>query len=253
MSMKFVNDTGTVFVREFTPALREPLGLLITMGQPLLFLLLFGSQLDGAVAFGGGVSPWQWFVPGILVMMCLFGPMGAGYNLLIDMMGGAMERMLVTPMNRAAMLIGRTLKESVILLVQAALIIAIAMPMGFRLYPVGVVAGLVLLVVFGVGLGALSFVLAIKAQPSGSLFWIVTQVLMFPLLLLSGVLLPMDAAPAWLRAASVVNPVTHIVDAERALFAGDIADVSVLYGLVSATAIAVVGLVWGTRLMRRGI
>ncbi|GAA3742314.1 ABC-2 type transport system permease protein [Spinactinospora alkalitolerans] len=250
--MKFVRDTATVFSREFTPMLREPLGLVFDMAQPLLFLFLFGSLLDGTPGLGGATS-WQWFVPGILVMMCLFGPMSAGYNLLVELIGGSTERMLVTPLNRTAMLVGRTLKESVILLVQAVLIIAVALPLGFRLHPAGVLAGLALLIVFGVGLGSLSFVLAIKSQPGGTLFYVVTQMLMFPLLLLSGLLLPVDFGPAWLQVLAGLNPVSHIADAQRALFAGRLFDASVLHGALAACAIAAVGLALGNRAMRRGI
>jgi ABC-2 type transport system permease protein len=248
--MKFLRDTATVFAREFTPAVREPIGLVFSMGQPLLFLFLFGSLLTGSAVFGG--ESWQWFVPGILVMMCLFGPMGAGHSLLMELTGGSMERMLVTPLNRTAMLIGRTMKESVVLIAQTILIIGLGMTLGFRLHPAGVLAGIVLLTVFGIGLSALSFVLAIKSQPSGNLFWIVTQTLMFPVVLLSGVLLPMDLGPGWLRTAGALNPISYIVDAERVLFGGEW-NLSVLYGTAAAAAIAAIGLVLGTRTMRRGI
>ncbi|WP_219518209.1 ABC transporter permease [Nonomuraea ceibae] len=244
----FLRDTATVFRREFAPVLREPVGLLFEMGQPLLFLFLFGSLLDGAVG-----SSWQWFVPGILVMMCLSGPMASGYHLLVELIGGSMERMMVTPLNRTAMLVGRTLKEMAILTAQAVLIIVLALPLGFELHPAGVVAGMALLIVFGIGLGALSFVLALKSAPSGTLFYVVTQALLFPMLLLSGVLLPMDSGPAWLRALGDVNPVTHVVDAQRALFAGDLAHPSVLYGAAAAVVIAAAGLVLGNRAMRRGV
>jgi ABC-2 type transport system permease protein len=186
-------------------------------------------------------------------MMCLFGPMGAGHSLLIELTGGSLERMLVTPLNRTAMLIGRTMKESITLLAQAILIIALATALGLRLYPAGMLAALVMLTVFGIGLSALSFVLAIKSQPSGNLFWIVTQTLMFPIVMLSGVLLPMDFGPAWLQAAGSVNPVSYIVDAQRALFSGDFGNMSVLYGTVAAVVIAMAGLLLGTRTMRRGI
>ncbi|GGO68758.1 ABC transporter permease [Nonomuraea cavernae] len=244
----FLRDTATVFTREITPAVREPVGLLFDMGQPLLFLFLFGSLLDGAVG-----SSWQWFVPGILVMMCLSGPMAAGYTLLVDLIGGSMERMLVTPMNRTAMLVGRTMKAMVILLAQAVLIIVLALPLGFQLHPAGVLAGLAMLVALGIGLGALSFVLAIKSAPDGTLFYIVTQVLLFPLLLLSGVLLPIDAGPGWLRVIGHLNPITYIVDAQRALFAGDLTAPSVLYGTAATLVVAVVGLVLGNRAMRQGV
>ncbi|MET0134099.1 MAG: ABC transporter permease [Kibdelosporangium sp.] len=247
--MKFLRDTATVFSREFMPALRDPVGLVFAMGQPLVFLLLFGSLLTEP----SGGSPWQWFVPGILIMMCLSGPMAAGHSLLVELAGGALERMLVTPLSRTAMLVGRTMKESVTLLVQAVLIVALAMALGFRLHVGGVLAGLALLIVFGLGLSALSFVLAIKSQPSGTLFWIVTQTLMFPIVLLSGILLPLDHAPSWLKAAGAVNPVAYLVDAQRALFNGEILTLPVLYGTVTAAGIALLGLVIGARVMRRGI
>ncbi|WP_326642224.1 ABC transporter permease [Streptosporangium sp. NBC_01755] len=249
----FLRDTSTVFSREFVPVLREPLGLLFTMSQPLLFLFLFGPLLTGTQSFGGQDSPWQWFVPGILIMMCLSGPMMAGYSLLVELLGGSMERMLVTPLNRTAMLVGRTMKEFVILLAQAVLIIALAVPLGFRLHLPGVLTGLAILVVFGIGLGSLSFVLAIASSPSGNLFYGVTQLVLFPLMLLSGVLLPMDFGPGWLQVVATLNPVSHIVEAERALFSGRFADTSVLYGTLWACVVAAVGLAMGTRAMRRGI
>ncbi|WP_043625238.1 ABC transporter permease [Nonomuraea candida] len=244
----FLHDTATIFNREFRPSLRNPVGLLFDMGQPLLFLFLFGSLLDGAVG-----SSWQWFVPGILVMMCLTGPMSAGYTLLVELIGGALERLMVTPLNRTAMLVGKTAKAMLTLLVQAVLIIVLALPLGFELHAVGVLAGLVQLVVFGVGLGALSFVLAIKSAPGGTLFYVVSQSVLFPLLLLSGVLLPLETAPAWLRMLGQVNPVTYIVDAQRALFAGDLTAPSVLYGTLAACAVAAIGLLWGNRCLRRGL
>ncbi|MFC4118249.1 ABC transporter permease [Nonomuraea zeae] len=244
----FLRDTTTVFSREFAPVVREPAGLLFEMGQPLLFLFLFGSLLDGAVG-----ASWQWFVPGILVMMCLTGPMGSGYTLLVELIGGSMERLMVTPLNRTAMLVGRTMKEMIILLAQAVLIILLSIPLGFELHVAGVLAGLAQLVVFGVGLGAFSFVLAIKSAPGGTLFYIVSQSIMFPLLLLSGVLLPLETAPGWLRVVGQVNPVTYIVDAQRALFSGDLTAPSVLYGAAAAVAVAAVGLHLGNRAMRKGV
>ena len=246
--MTFLRDTTTVFSREFNPSLRNPTGLLFDMGQPLLFLFLFGSLLDGAVG-----SSWQWFVPGILVMMCLTGPMSTGYTLLVELIGGSMERILVTPLNRTAMLVGKSAKAMLTLLVQAVLIILLALPLGFELHAVGVLAGLTQLMIFGVGLGALSYVLAIKSAPSGTLFYVVSQSVLFPLLLLSGVLLPLETAPAWMRAVAQVNPVTYVVEAQRALFSGDLTHPSILYGTASAIALAALGLHLGNRALRKGL
>ncbi len=245
-----VRDAALVFVREIRPELRAPMGLIFGMIQPLVFLALFGPLLYGMPGVGDG-SPWQWFVPGNLVMIGIFGAGSAGYYVLVESGGGSLERMLVTPLNRAAMMIGRTLKEAVTLLAQAVLIILAVLPFGFRLYPAGVLAGLALLVVTGIGIGSLSFALALAAKRAPSMFWAVQQTVTFPLLMLSGVLLPMERAPSWLAAASAVNPLTYIVNAERALFNGELTGATVAYGAIAALAIAAVGLAVGIRGMRR--
>ncbi|MCT2584845.1 ABC transporter permease [Actinophytocola gossypii] len=252
---KLIHDTATVFSREITPELRSPVSIVLAMGQPLLFLVLFGSMLvgTGASLGDGDGDVWQWFVPGILVMMCLLGPLSAGHSLLSELNGGQMERFLVTPLSRASLILGRTGKDTATLFTQAILLTAVAVPLGMRLHLAGALATVVLLIILAVGLSALSYVLALASRPSGTLFWMVTQMLVFPLMLLSGILLPVDAGPGWLGAVAAVNPVTYIVDAARALFIGDFLDASVRYGLIAATAIAVIGLTLSTRAMRHGI
>ncbi len=83
------------------------------------------------------------------------------------------------------------------------------------------------------------------------LFWVIQQTFLFPVLLLSGILLPMDAGPEWLQTLSRLNPLTYLVEAERALFAGDLGHPSVLVGAGVAVGVAVVGLTIGVRMMRR--
>ncbi len=244
-----LRDVLLVFAREISPELRVPIGLVLGMLQPLIFLVLFGPLLGGMP--GVGDSHWQWFVPGILVMIGLFGSGAAGYSVIVEAGGGSLERMLVTPVSRAAMLIGRTLKEGLTLLVQGVLITLVMAPFGLRIHPAGVAAGLALLVATGIGIGSLSFALALAAKRTPSVFWAVQQFAQFPLLLSSGVLLPVEAGPSWLAAVSRVNPVTYVVEAERALFAGDLTAPEVAYGTLAAAAIAAVGLALGIRGMRR--
>ena len=77
------------------------------------------------------------------------------------------------------------------------------------------------------------------------------QTLLFPLLLLAGMLLPIDGGPGWLQTMAKFNPLTYVVDAERALFNGDIWAATTLTGAVSAVAVAAVGLLVGVRAMKR--
>src|SRR3546814_11485434 len=118
------------------------------------------------------------------------------------MMAGAHARTLVAPLVRSSLLFGRALKEIAPILVQSVLIVVIAWPFGFSINPLGLVIGLALLALFGVGLGSLSYALALATRDREWLFWGVQQTLIFPLLILSGMLLPLDAAPAGIPAVS---------------------------------------------------
>ncbi|MBU2669571.1 ABC transporter permease [Actinoplanes bogorensis] len=237
-----VADTRTVFSRELRPVLRDPFTIIFSMVQPLVFLALFTPLLPD--------DSLQWFVPGIIVMSCLFASSMTGSNLLFEIQTGSHERMLVTPLRRPALLIGRALKEIVPMFAQAALIVAVCAPFGFRFNLVGALLGLVILAAFCIGLGALSYTLALASKNQEWLFWTVQQTLIFPLLLLAGVLLPIDNGPGWLQALARGNPLSYVVDAERALFAGDILSSATFGGLVAGAATAAVELWAGVRAMR---
>jgi ABC-2 type transport system permease protein len=149
------------------------------------------------------------------------------------------------------LLIGRALKEIVPMFVQALIIIAVTVPFGFRVNLLGALVGLLILAVFCVGLGALSYTLALASKNQEWLFWTVQQTVLFPLLLLAGMLLPIGAGPGWLQTLARVNPLTYVVDAERALFNGDFAAGTTGGAIVAALIVAALGLFVGTRAMQR--
>jgi ABC-2 type transport system permease protein len=246
-----LGDTLLVMGRELRPILRSPFSLLFALVQPLVFLGLFGPLLPQVSGFEDG-SSLQWFVPGIIVMSALFACSTTGSNLQLEMQTGSHERMLVTPLSRQSLLSGRAIKEIVPVVGQAALIVAVVIPFGFDLHLAGVGLGLAMIAVFGVGLGALSYALAVVSKGEDWIFWTVQQTLLFPLLLLSGILLPIDSAPGWMQTLSDLNPLTYVVRAERALFAGDLANSSVTAGFVAAALVALVGLAVGVRTIRSG-
>lgn len=252
---KWLHDTGAVFTREILVVLRDPFSLIFSLLQPLVFLGLFGPLLDGMLGAGGieGESALQWFLPGVLVMIAIFGTGMVGGNLLYELMTGAYERILATPLDRSSILVGRALKEFAPLVVQAFLITVVAIPFGLTFYPLHVLVGLLILGVFGIGLGALSYALGLAAKGREWVFWGVQQSVIFPLLLLAGMMLPLEAGPGWMQAASKVNPLTYIVDAERALFTGIMWDADVAWGIVAALVTCAVGLWVGIKAVMRSI
>ena len=254
IASNLLRDTHLVMTRELRPVLHDPFSLVFGMIQPLVFLALFGPLLVGSLggqadsALGGSV--WQWFVPSILVMTALFGTSTVGANLLFEFQTGAHERMLVTPLSRPSLLIGRALKEMVPLAAQAVIIVVVMIPFGFVLYPAGAVIGFLLLAVFGVGLGSFSYALAIAVRKQEWMFWVVQQTLIFPLMILSGMLLPLESGPGWMQVASHFNPLTYLVNAERALFSGEVGTLDTLWGWVAALLTVAAGLTVGIRSMR---
>lgn len=250
-SRNLLRDSRIVMTRELKPVLRDPFSLLFGMIQPLVFLGLFGPLLSGSMGGSLGGNVWQWFVPAILVMTTLFGTSTVGANLLFEFQTGAHERMLVTPLSRSSLLIGRALKEMVPLFGQAVVVIAVMTPFAFDLQLDGALVGLALLAVFGIGLGSFSYALAIAVRKQDWMFWVVQQTFLFPLMILSGMLLPLETGPGWMQVAAHFNPLSYVVDAERALFSGDVLSTAVLWGWAAAIVTAVLGLTIGIRAMLR--
>ena len=106
-------------------------------------------------------------------------------------------------------------------------------------------------VVAGVALGALSHALAIACREQQESFYMIQSSIQFPLLFLSGLMLPLEAAPGWMEAAGRLNPLTYVVEALRALFDGRVVVGDVGWGVAVVAALAGVGLAVGTRAMRR--
>lgn len=250
VQMNPLRDTWTVFTREVRPLMRDPFSLIFSLVQPVVFLGLFGPLLIG----GSGQPATEvlaWFVPGILVMIALFGTSATGSNLLYEMQTGSHERTLVAPISRAALLIGRALKEMVPIVIQATVIALVTIPFGFRLNVAGMLIALVLLAIFGMGFGSLSYALALASRSKDWMFWAVQQSVIFPLMILSGMLLPIEQGPEWMQVAAAINPISHVVTATRALFAGDLMSTSVVTGFGAALALAAVGLWVGVSAIRR--
>jgi ABC-2 type transport system permease protein len=241
--MKTIRDTWLIFRRSLVLTLRQPTWLIFGIMYPLLYLVLFGPLLDGVVSkAGGGVGAYNWFVPGLLVQVALFGSAFVGFGLIAELRYGVVERMRVTPMSRTAMLLGRSLRDVVLLLLQALVMIVLAIPFGLHLDPAGILVTFGLLALIALVMAPLSYAAALVLKSEDAFAPLVQSVTM-PLLLLSGILLPMALAPDWLRFLSSINPLTHAVDAARALFNSDWASPEIGLGVAITTVLAIAA-VW---------
>src|SRR6187431_2016706 len=156
--MKLIRDTWLIFHRSLILTLRQPTWVVFGMMLPVLYLVLFGPLLEGAVEqAGAGTNAFNWFVPGLLIQIAIFGTAFGGFGLIAEMRSGVVERMRVTPISRSAMLLGRSLRDVVILMFQATIMIVLAIPFGLQVDLPSVVAVLGLLLLIGLSVAPLSY------------------------------------------------------------------------------------------------
>lgn len=244
-------ETIIVFQRQMRILLRNPVWVFFGLTQPILYLVLFGPLLKRVSGGGlGGNASWKIFVPGLLLQLAIFGAGFAGFGIIQELREGVIDRQRVTPARRISLILGRTLGNMVTIGVQGAVLVVVALPFGLRASWDGIVASVILVCVLALGVSAASYAMGLILKDEDA-FAPFIQGVSLPLLLLSGVLLPMSLAPVWLRDASRVNPLTHVVDATRSLFRGDIANANVAWGIGVTIALSALLAWWGTRTFQR--
>ncbi|GAA3385829.1 ABC transporter permease [Cryptosporangium minutisporangium] len=237
--------TWLIFRRHLRQTMRTKIGVLFGVLQPMLYLLFFGPLLD---ELGGG--SWQLVVPGLLVQLVLFSAGLAGFGIVFDARFGVLDRLRATPASRLALLLGRVLRDVVVLLVQAALIVLVGLVLGLRAPVGGVLLGLLLLVPLAVGAAAASYAVALLPDAT-ELFAPLMTTAVVPLVLLSGAFLPMTLGPRWLDVLSRLDPFRYAVDALRDLFAGRYLTGPVLLGTAVTLGLAAAATALGVRAFQR--
>ncbi|NYI06463.1 ABC transporter permease [Allostreptomyces psammosilenae] len=247
--IELLSDTALLFGRYWRQTLASRIGIVFGVLQPLLYLVLFGPVLAN-VRLGTAGDSWQVLVPGLLVQLGLFSAAFAGFGILIEKQHGVVERMRVTPVSRLALVLGRVLRDVVVLLIQSVLIVLVAVPFGLRAPLGGVLIGFAFVALLTVSLASLSYALAMRAASPQTFAPVINSVNM-PAMLLSGILLPMALAPMWLDVMSRFVPFRYMVDAVREVFLGHYWNGTVGVGAAVALAFSAVALWIGTRLFSR--
>jgi ABC-2 type transport system permease protein len=247
-----LRDAMIIFRYQLRLLLREPIWIVIVMIQPLMYLALFAPLLE-PISKTRGFPPgdaWQVFVPGLLIQLGIFGSMFVGFGIIAEIRYGTVERMRVSPASRLGLLLGRILRDALVLVLQATLLTLIAVAFGLRVPLIGALLTVGLVALLGVALSSLSYAAGLWLKSEDALAPLLNMVSV-PVLLLSGILLPMSLAPGWLRALARANPFSHVVDGARAAFRGDLDDSALYLGLGAAAIMAVLGLAIATRVFQR--
>ncbi|MGN6252247.1 MAG: ABC transporter permease [Marmoricola sp.] len=239
-----------VFRRQLRMNLRNPAWVIIGMLQPILYLLLFGPLLKPLIGQFGAENAYTFFVPGMLVQLGVFGAFFAGFSLIGEWREGVIEAERVTPASRTALLLGRLLRDLLQLLVQALILVGLGYALGMTAGALGVITGVVITMLIGGACAAASNALALTTKSEDVMAPVINMVMM-PVLLLSGILLPMTIGPAWLQRASDFMPIRWIVDAVRSAFGGGFDHSVMFWGTGWSIVLFALAVWWGTATFRR--
>jgi ABC-2 type transport system permease protein len=240
-----------MFLRSLRFTMRKPSLLIMGLLQPVLYLALFGpllNRLSGAPGLSVS-NTWAVFVPGLLVQQAVFSSVFVGMSILAERRSGALDRMAVSGADSLGLLVGRIARDVLVLMAQSLLLCAGALVAGLRVSAAGLLATLVMLAATGLAVAAFSYGIALRLQ-SEMAFAQLVNLFTLPVVLLSGVLLPMALAPTWLRDMSKANPLSHVVNGARDLFAGSYTSGTALASMAVAAALLVLGCGFGAWSLR---
>lgn len=250
--MKLARDTWLIFQRQLNLLLRNPVWVVIGIFQPVMYLLLFAPLLKPALGAPTQAEAYKIFVPGLLVLLAIFGGLFQGFGLIAELRAGVIERSRVTPVSRLALLLGRSLRDVVSLLAQAVIITLLALLFELRVFIGDLLLAYLMLALIALMTSAVSYGVALKVKSEDALAPLMNTVAQ-PVLLLSGILLPLTFAPGWLQGVAKWNPFSWAVDGTRALFSGDLGNDRVWQGLAIIAVLAAAGVVWAARQFARSV
>lgn len=222
----FVQEVTALTMRWVKRLSREPMGMIFGLIQPMLFwLILFGSLFGKTASLqvlGDAPDYITFLTGGVVVMTVLNSGLAGGVDLLFDKESGFLERLLAAPISRNALIISRFIFVMAVTTVQILVILLVA----FLLFGVSVKSGFVGLVLillvgllFGLGLIAISLSLAMAIKAHGN-FFALLGFMTLPLIFLSSALVPVATIPAWMAFLTHFNPMTYATDAVRGLILG---------------------------------
>jgi len=239
-----------LWYRETKVFLRERSRVISSIINPLLWLLIIGGGLGSAVSFGG-VNYQAFIYPGVLIQTALFSSVFFGVYIVWDKKVDFMKEVLVAPMRRTSLFVGKILGGSTDTLLQILILFFIGivftisgvMP-GLHFSVFSVAVSLAFLLVVTVGLVSVGLIIGSQMEsPEG--FQLIISFLIFPLFFLSGALFPITNLPAWLAPFIFVNPVTYAVDGIRGVLVG-ISRFSLLFDFALVCLFALIMILLGT-------
>ncbi|MHB8604216.1 MAG: ABC transporter permease [Thermoplasmatota archaeon] len=253
----YASDVYTLWWREGAIFFRNRIRLVSSFFQPILWLVLMGYGIrNGLVKQVNGVDYIYYIVPGVMGLTMLFGATQGGMALLQEKDHGFLLEVLVAPVRRTSILLGKALGLTTRGVFRASLTLLVAIILGMRFGGVldtayALVGAFVTLLLLGIPLLTLGLIAAWELDDLQA-FGSASQWLVMPLYFLSGALYPVDKLPDWLRYVTYVDPLTYGVDALRSFLVGIPTSAAPLWvDLGILFVFGVVTLVWGARVFSK--
>lgn len=222
-----VRAVKIVWKRELIRYSRDRLRIVTSVVQPILFLLVLGTGLTQVVSGSRmGVDFRTFIFPGVVAMTVMFTAVFSAASIVWDREFGFLREMLVAPVSRAAIVLGKCLGGATVATLQGLIVLSLAGLVGVPYAPLLLLVLVAELLLLAFTLTAFGVMAAARIDNMQS-FMAVTQMLVLPLFFLSGALFPLSGLPTWLHTLTLVNPLTYAVDPMRAAVLGHL-DLSVV-------------------------
>lgn len=195
--------------------------LVASLLTPLLFLALFGAGFNRLVGeLAPGVDLVTFMFPGIVAMTVIMPSLFAGMSVVWDREFGFLREVLVAPLNRTGVTLGKIGGGAAVATVEGLLVLVLAPFVGVSVGARELLLLFPLLLLLSMSLSAFGILVGLRLR-SQETFQTVMALLVFPILFLSGIFFPVEATPAWMTVAAKLNPVTYGVDAVRQVLLGE--------------------------------
>jgi ABC-2 type transport system permease protein len=198
--------------------IRDPSRIVGSLGMPLLFLFIFGTGLAQAISeLGGGNLDFRQFVfPGIVAMSVMFTALFSAISIVWDREFGFLKEVMVAPVSRLAVVIGKMFGGSTVALIQGSIVLALSPILGISFTFVQVLSMIGIMWLLAAMVTSVGILIASR-QKSMEGFQMIMNFLMMPMFFLSGALFPLQDVPLWMEIISTIDPITYGVDAMRAI------------------------------------
>lgn len=209
-----VNAVYVIVAREFKKFVREKSRLISTLIRPLIWLFLVGGGMSRLISPGSGImtiSYLQFIFPGILGMTILFSSIFSSISIIWDKEFGFMKEILVAPVSRSSIVIGKALSGTVVSLIQAAIILILFPILGLKLGILQIIETLLVCLILSFCISSLGIVIATFYESFES-FSVIMNFIVMPMFFLSGAMYPVKVLPFILRIATKINPLTYGID-----------------------------------------